>query len=326
MARVFKKAGTDTLSEILQTLHLQGQVFCVCELSSPWSMRLPAGDLAHFHVLERGAAVLRLPPDPTSIPLAAGDLVVLPHGSGHVLGDGAKRTPVMLEELLARRPPRDGVLRHGGTGPRTHMICGAFRFENSADNPIVPLLPRVIHVRAGTGGAADWLAPTLALLANEARRDEQGSGVIVTRLTEIIFVQSVRAWIADQPAGAGGWLGALRDRQVAAALALLHQAPDHDWHVAELARKVGMSRSPFAARFRALVGAPPVAYLSRWRLHLATTLLRDEQLAVRAIAERVGYESEAAFSKAFKRRFGASPGTYRRKPSGPAPERLVAAR
>jgi len=323
MSRVFKATESDVLTEVLQTLRLRGQVFCVCDLSAPWSMSLPAGDLAHFHVLERGAAVLRVQPEQTPITLETGDLVILPHGSGHILSDGAKRTPVRLEELLARRRLRDGVLRHGGKGPETHMICGAFHFENGANNPIMPLLPRVIRVRAGAGNAVDWLKPTLDLLANEARHAGQGSGALVTRLTEIIFVQSVRAWIADQPVGSGGWLGALRDRQIGAALALMHQAPEHDWHVAELARKVGMSRSPFAARFTTLVGMPPLAYLSRWRLHLSTTLLKTDQLAVRAIAERVGYESEAAFSKAFKRHFGAPPGVYRRKASRQTTRELV---
>ncbi|PWU20635.1 MAG: AraC family transcriptional regulator [Candidatus Rokuibacteriota bacterium] len=324
MPRVFKATGADVLSEVLQTLRLRGQVFCVCELSAPWSMSLPAGDLAHFHVLERGAAALRLQREQAPIPLETGDLVIVPHGSGHVLSDGATQRPVRLEELLARRRLRDRVLRHGGDGPETHMICGAFHFENGANNPIIALLPPVIRVRAGAGSAVDWLKPTLDLLANETRHAGQGSGALVTRLTEIIFVQSVRAWIADQPVGAGGWLGALRDRQIGAALALMHQAPEHDWHVAELARKVGMSRSPFAARFTALVGTPPLAYLNRWRLHVSTTLLQTDELAVRAIAERVGYESEAAFSKAFKRRFGASPGAYRRKVSHQTTQELVA--
>jgi hypothetical protein len=254
MVRVFKATGTDVLSEVLQALRLRGQVFCVCELSSPWSMRLPAGDLAHFHVIERGAAMLRLQREQMPIALETGDLVILPHGSGHVLSDGTNQAPMMLPDLLARRPPRDGILRHGGDGPQTHMICGAFHFENGADNPIVPLLPQVIRIPAGSGIV--WLKPTLDLLANEARQAEQGSGVLVTRLTEIIFVQSVRAWIAEQPTGSGGWLGALRDRQIAMALALMHQAPEHDWQVAELARKVGMSRSPFAARFPRAGGHP----------------------------------------------------------------------
>ena len=311
MPTVFKATGTDVLSEVLHTLRLRGQVFCASELSSPWSIRLPRRELADFHVVERGAAVLRLPGARAPIALEAGDLVILPHGSGHVLGDGTHTTPVVFEELLARRRSTELVVRHGGDGPQTHMICGAFHFENGLDNPILPLLPPVIHVRAATSRAVAWLRPTLDLLASEARRVQPGSGALVTRLTEIIFVQSIRAWIAEQPVGDGGWLGALRDRQIAASLALMHQAPEHDWTVAELGRKVGMSRSPFAARFRALVGAPPAGYLNRWRLHLATTLLRDEPLTVSALAERVGYESEAAFSKAFKRRFGVAPGAYR---------------
>src|SRR5215468_510318 len=313
MATVFKATDTDVLSEVLHAFRLRGQVFCVCEFSAPWSLRIPAGDLAHFHIIERGTATLRPPRQQSLMPLETGDLVIVPHGTGHTLGDGSGRRPVPLEDLLARRPREGHALRLGGGGAPTHLICGAFHFENAAENPILLLLPQVIRIRAGAPGAVDWLKPTLDLLANEARQPGQGSGALVARLTEIIFVQSVRAWIAEQPVGDAGWLGALRDRQIAAALALLHRAPAHDWQVGELARKVGMSRSPFAARFRTLVGAPPLEYLSRWRLHLSTTLLQNEQLTLGAIAERVGYESETAFSKAFKRRFGVAPGVYRRR-------------
>ncbi|HKF67680.1 MAG TPA: AraC family transcriptional regulator [Vicinamibacterales bacterium] len=312
----FRVTESDVLSEVLHAFRLRGQVFCVCEFSAPWSFRVPAGDLAHFHIIERGSATLRLSREQSPVPLDTGDLVILPHGAGYTLGDGSRQTSIPLQELLARRPSQDSVLRLGGDGAQSHLICGAFHFENAAENPILLLLPQVIRIRAGAPGRVEWLKPTLDLLANEARRPGQGSGALVARLTEIIFVQSVRAWIAEQPIGDAGWLGALRDRQIAAALALLHQTPAHAWRVGELARKVGMSRSPFAARFRTLVGAPPLEYLSRWRLHLSTTLLRNEQLTLGAIAERVGYESETAFSKAFKRRFGVAPGVYRRRMRG----------
>src|SRR5215470_5508108 len=278
MASVFKATDTDVLSEVLHAFRLRGRVFCVCEFSAPWSFRVPAGDLAHFHIVERGTATLRLPREQKPIQLETGDLVILPHGAGHTLGDGSRQTPMSLGELLARRARHGQVLRIGGDGAQSHLICGAFHFENAAENPILLLLPQVIRIPAGAPGAVEWLKPTLDLLANEARRPGQGSGALVARLTEIIFVQSVRAWIAEQPIGDAGWLGALRDRQIAAALSLLHQTPAHAWRVGELARKVGMSRSPFAAKFRGLVGAPPLEYLSRWRLHLSTTLLHDEQL------------------------------------------------
>jgi AraC-like DNA-binding protein len=313
MAVVFKAGNTDVRSDVLGTLRLRGQVFCVSEFSSPWSMRLAPADRAHFHVVERGEAWLRLPRERRPIPLRTGDLVVLPRGSGHILSDGTSTPPVPLADLLARGALRKGVLRHGGDGARTHLICGAFEFESAADDPIVSLLPPVIQIPADTAGA--WLKPTLDLLAREARRGEQGSTVLITRLTEIVFVQAVRVWVAEQPVGRGGWLGALRDGKIAAALALVHHAPERGWRVGALAGGVGMSRSPFAARVRALVGVPPLEYVRRWRLHLAMTLLRNQQLAVATVAEHVGYESEAAFSKAFKRHLGVPPSQYRRTAS-----------
>src|SRR5262249_44476561 len=160
------------------------------------------------------------------------------------------------------------------------------------------------------GEAAGWLAASLQLLTFEARRLQPGAKAVISRLTEIIFVQAVRLWIASQPMAQGGWLGALRDPQIGAALALIHHTPAQPWSVAPRAGEVAMSRSPFAARFTALVGEPPLTYLTRWRLHLATSLLRDGRLSVREVAERVGYASTAAFSKAFKRRFGAAPALY----------------
>jgi len=311
MAAAYRTPDLDVLSDVLGTLRLRGQVFCATRFSAPWGLLVPRGNLAHFHVVERGEAWLRLEADETAVTLTSGELVILPHGSGHVLSDRPTTPPVRLDELLAGQAGHERVLRHGGSGAETRLVCGAFRFENAPDNPILSLLPPVIRVSSRGEQAAEWLGPTLALLADEARRDQEGSGVIVTRLTEVVFVQAVRVWIAQQPAGHGGWLGALRDPQIGAALALIHRKPEHDWSVAALAREVGMSRSPFAARFRALVHAAPLAYLNRWRMHLAASLLRDDHLTVSAVIERIGYESEAAFSKAFKRRFGLPPRSFR---------------
>jgi AraC-like DNA-binding protein len=319
MAPAYRAPDLDVLSDVLGTLRLQGQVFCATQFSAPWGLLMPRSSLAHFHVVERGEAWLRLQRDQTAVSLASGELVILPHGSGHVLSDSRTTRPVRLDELLARQSGGERVRRHGGSGPETHLICGAFRFENAPDNPILSLLPPVIRIGARDDHAAEWLAPTLALLAGEARRGQEGSSVIVTRLTEVIFVQAMRVWIAQQPAGHGGWLGALRDPQIGTALALIHRSPEQDWSVATLARQVGMSRSTFAARFRSLVQAAPLAYLSRWRLNLAASLLRDDRMTVSAVTERVGYESEAAFSKAFKRHFGVPPRAYRGRPARVAP-------
>jgi len=310
-ATAYRAPELDVLSDVLGTLRLHGQVFCATQFRAPWGLLVPRGNLAHFHVVESGVGWLRLQQDRTAVPLQHGELVILPHGSGHVLSDRPTTRPVRLDELLARHSDAERILQHGGNGAETHLICGAFRFENAPDNPILSLLPPVIRVPAHGNHDAAWLGPTFGLLADEARRGLEGSSVIMTRLTEIVFVQAVRTWIARQPPGHGGWLGALRDPQIGAALALMHRKPGQAWSVAALAREVGMSRSTFAARFRSLVKSTPLAYLSHWRMYLAASLLRNDQLTLAAITERIGYESEAAFSKAFKRHFGIPPSAYR---------------
>ena len=311
MGLSYKDTRQDVLTDVLSALRFRSKIFCVSELSAPWALTLPPGDFAHFHVIERGGGWVQLIGEETSVPLASGDLVVIPYGSGHVLRSDLQTAPASLEQLLQRQATGEPILRYGGGGVETNVVCGAFQFENAAENPILSLLPPLLHLRAGGGQSDVWLEPTLRLLTHEAREARAGSGAIVTRLTDVIFIQAVRAWIAMQPPGTGGWLGALRDKHIGAALQLLHGEPARAWTVAALASAVGMSRSPFAVRFTALVGDTPLAYLTRWRMHVAAGDVLDGRSTMREIAERVGYASEAAFSKAFKRQFGMSPRDYR---------------
>jgi AraC-like DNA-binding protein len=277
-------------------------------------MALKRSDFAHFHVIERGGAWLRVE-GLDAVALAGGDLVVVPHGAGHTLTDSLATKARSLAEMTGPRVSEGGcvVMRGGGDGPETRLVCGSFQFERRDAHPLLELLPPLIHLRPAEAPAAEWLEATLRFLAWETREAKPGTETIVSRLTDVLFVQMLRAWIEAAPEGRGGWLGALRDRQVGAALAKLHRAPEKDWTNASLAEAVGMSRSRFAARFSALVGEPPLAYLSRWRLETAAGLLRDGALELAEVAGRVGYASEAAFSNAFRRRFGAPPGAYRRR-------------
>jgi AraC-like DNA-binding protein len=306
----------DVLADVLRSLRLRSRLFCRSELSAPWAMTLQAGDYAHFHVVERGGAWLRLEGETVATPLASGDLVVIPHGRGHTLSASPTALPVPLEELARERAAGHFVVRDGGGGAETEMICGSFEFDLTRDNPVLAVLPPVLHVRRG-GGSAEWVGPILGLLSAEARSAREGSATIVARLTDVIFVQAVRAWLDEQPPGSGGWLGALRDPHVGRALALMHREPARDWSVSSLAGEVGMSRSPFARRFRDRVGEPPLAYLTRWRMRLAADLIRGERLRLETVAGRVGYDSEPAFSRAFKRRFGLSPSAYRASAARP---------
>lgn len=301
--------GPGALTEVLRAVRLEGRVFCRLELKSPWAFAMPASDLAHFHIVERGACWVRasgLAP----IALAGGDLIVVPHPRSYDLSDSLDGRPVRLEELFRRGHGGPySIVRHGGRGPETEMICGSFGVHG---HPLLSVLPAFIHLKKEGGRAFDWLEVTLRHLAFEARHPRVGTETVITHLTELIFVQAVRSWIESQPAAAGGWLSALRDPQISAALGLLHGQPSRAWTVPALAAEVRMSRSAFATRFARLVGQAPLAYLIRRRMWLAAGLLRTQALSLGEVAEQVGYDSEAAFSRTFKKHIGIAPGQYRR--------------
>lgn len=313
MAKLTILEKPDVLTDVLKTLRLRGRVFCCSELTAPWALSLPESGYAHFHVIERGGAWLRLAGEKQAHPLASGDLIIVPHGRGHVLSDSPQSKPVALRQLLKGSTAACHLMQHGGGGAQTLMTCGSFQFENAGQNPLIAVLPPLIHLPGQRGRSAEWLEPTLRMLAEEARHPRPGSETLVARLIDIIFVQALRVWLETQPNAQGGWLGALRDPQIGAALGLIHREPQRAWSVQTLANEVAMSRSPFAAKFTALVGEPPLAYLTRWRMQLAAEYVLRERLTVSEIAGRIGYESEAAFSKAFKRHHGHSPLAYRRQ-------------
>jgi AraC-like DNA-binding protein len=225
-----------------------------------------------------------------------------------------------LEEVLRRQGLAEGRLRWGGGGAETHLICGSFRLEEVSRGALVPLLPSVIHVPGQAGRALEWLDLSLRALEAELHQPSPGTELAVSRLVDLIFVHVVRYWLERQPAGAAGWLGATRDPQIGAALARMHAEPERAWTAEALARGVGMSRSAFGSRFAALVGEPPLRHLSRWRVQLAAMLLRGGALRTHEIAARVGYRTEAAFSRTFKRFAGQAPQVFRRRPVGPEGE------
>src|SRR5262245_26443665 len=301
----------DALTDVLDMLKPRGRVFCCSELTAPWAMSLPADGWVRFHVIERGGAWLIMEDARLVTPLASGDLVILPHGNGHVLADSPKTKPVPIDRLIKGYADSVILLQHGGGGAQTLMTCCSFQFVNGDYNPLLAVLPPLIHIPSGREQLNEWLEPTLKMLAYEARHPRPGSETLIARLIDIILVQAVRLWVEDQPPSQGGWLGALRAPQVGVALGLIHREPQRDWSVSSLAQEVSMSRSIFAAKFNSLVGVPPLTYLTRWRLWQASQLLADGHLSVTETALRVGYESEAAFSRAFKRYFGHPPVDYR---------------
>ena len=255
----------------------------------------------------KGSAALELRP---------GELALVPHGEGHKLAS-ARGVPAAKLFDLYREPvsERYEILRHGGGGAATRIVCGAVRFEHPTAVHLVSLLPSVICSPAGNSPQTEWIHGTLRFMAGEASTMAPGSETIVTRLADILVIQAIRAWIASDPAAHGGWLGALQDRHIGRAMALIHREPARDWTLASLAAEVAMSRSALAARFTAKVGEPVMQYLTRWRMHLAMTRLRETDVGIGELADDLGYGSEAAFSRAFKRTLGMPPGAVRRLPA-----------
>jgi AraC-like DNA-binding protein len=303
----------DPLGEALHFLRMSGTSYCTSELTAPWGLQLPRvkGGLT-FHVLASGACWLEVP-GTQRLRLAQGDLALVPHGEGHRLASGPGAATRPIDDLPHDRvSARYKILRHGGGGAATHLVCGAVRFDHPAAHRLMAELPRIIHVPASSSRSTEWLEGTLRFMAAEAREPRPGGETVITRLADILVIQAIRSWMETDPAAQTGWLGALRDPQIGRAIALVHREPGRDWALGSLAREVGMSRSAFAARFAELVGEPAMHYVARWRMHVAVGWLKEDHAAVGELAGRLGYRSEAAFSRAFKRFIGAPPGAVRR--------------
>lgn len=302
----------DVLTDVLNSVHLSGEVICRFELTAPWGISIPEVQGASFHVVDRGGCWIRLKDQETLVPLAGGDLAVFPRGNAHEIVDAEASLSLPLEELVCALGQDSLVLHHGGGGTPTTVICGVFHHQAGGDHALFSLLPPLIHIKGDEGQSTPWLDFTLKFMGSEASSSLPGADAIVGRLTDIIFVHAVRAWIAGQAGSSGGWLTALRDPQVGAALGHIHRSPGQPWTVESLAALVGMSRSAFSARFSALVGEPPLRYITRWRMRLASGWLRETGMSLMDMAERLGYESEDPFKRAFKREIGVAPGAYRR--------------
>jgi AraC-like DNA-binding protein len=299
----------DVLTDVFRTLRLRGSLLFRCEQGAPWGLSSEDATYATFHIVVAGECWLRLFKPRRLIPLASGDLVLLPQGAAHTLSD-APSTPTTPFLSAVRRQFR--TVRGGGPGQTTTFLCGAFQVEQQR-HPLMAVLPQFVHIRGVGGQPAPDLAAILRVLEEESRTPQLGREVMLQRLTDALLVQIIRVWAAQQPPERSGWLGALADAQVGPALELIHAEPARAWSVAELAAAVGMSRSAFSARFTARVGQSPLHYLKRWRMQLAAALLRDDDTALQQIATQVGYESDAALSKAFRQEFGTAPGVYRQR-------------
>jgi AraC-like DNA-binding protein len=311
-----REISGDILSDVLRFIGLEGRVFCRATLSSPWALDIPADGLVHFHYLERGQCQLRLPESAGGRSVSAGELVVLTSGSGYILCDAQGREPIAIGALVERSPrgASCALVKYGGDGEETRMLCGSFRFHRNREALLLPQLPDVMVLSPREEAEGHLLESVLRLIALEARRQPGGASLVISRLVEGLFIQALRAWLEsrDQDTTAR-WLRALKDARIASALGAMHTKPGHSWTVAQLAAAARMSRSPFAARFRETVGEAPLSYLTRWRMYLAASLLEEGGLGLKEVADRVGYGSEASFSKAFKSFAGIPPGRWRER-------------
>ncbi len=316
-------AGTDLLSDALRQLRLSGAALLRCDFTSPWAWAAPhAGAFAGvvgaperrlmlFHIVAHGQCWIQLDDQPR-VELQAGELVVLPHGDPHRMGCG-EAEPIQIGSLFPAPPWRQlPVLRHGGAGALTRIVCTWLSFDLPLFNPLLSSLPSLLVLRHADGSGRDWIRSSVRYIADDSWHGQSGASFLMDRLAELLFLETVRLHLAALPPGHGGWLAALRDRHVARALHLLHTRARDPWTIEALARQVGLSRSPLERRFNTMLGMPAMRYLTLWRLQQASALLADGQRAVGAIAADVGYASEEAFSRAFKRHTGHSPLQWRR--------------
>lgn len=325
---------TDTLSDVLRQVRLRGAVFYHVSFGHEWAVEAPsakeiadavipgAEHVIEYHVLTKGrgwAAIVGEPP----VLLETGDIVMFPQGDAHVLSSAPGLRPTRMEPewVYATRddPKPIPVVFHslhefsyGTPAPESvsNIVCGFLGCDLRPFNPLIATLPRLLHLPAACGGA--WIGQMLQEAVDASQDRRPGGEAMLERISETMFVDAVRRHVERLPNESTGWLAGLRDRQVGRALALIHDRPDDAWTIEALANDVALSRSAFYDRFVGLVGQPPMQYLTQWRMTVAATLLRQSRAPVASIALDVGYESEAAFTRAFKRQVGTPPGRWRR--------------
>ena len=313
----------DVLSEVLKVVKLQGAMFYNGEFSSPWSVCSPASravapylapgaeHVIIYHLLTEGHASARLL-DGERIALDAGDLVIFPHGDPHIIENGPPTKTVDLAKELARIAAQGLKLsRVGGGGEITRFICGFMACDPQLSRIFLSGLPPMFKVSIRDNSSGRWLENSIRFSVDAADSSRAGGEAVLAKLSEVLFVETLRAYIVQLPADQTGWLAGARDLEVGKTLALMHRNPAHPWTIASLAKEAGVSRSVLAERFRRYLNEAPMAYLTRWRLQLGAQMLASTSYSVAQIGSEVGYESEAAFNRAFKREFTVPPARFR---------------
>ncbi|MEM1295974.1 MAG: AraC family transcriptional regulator [Verrucomicrobiota bacterium] len=306
------RKSTDPLGEALHSLRMGSTFYCRSELTAPWGMDLPPmEDTLMFHIVTAGSCWVDIPGVESRL-LRVGDFALAPQGTGHVIKSDSSAEAVPLFDLpRVEWGDRYEHIRFGGGGAETGLVCGAVHFQHPTAIRLIQMLPKIITIDASTPGS-DWMLSTIRLMISEAQEMRPGGDTVIQRVSDILVIQAIRSWLDNDPKAKTGWLGALQDEQIGKAIMLVHRDPIAHWTVASLAESVGMSRSSFAAKFMELVGEGPMQYVRHWRMQVAVTWLRETDDSVGEMAERLGYQSEAAFNRAFKNFIGVTPGAVRR--------------
>jgi AraC-like DNA-binding protein len=317
----------DALSDVLRVVRLKGGVFLHAEFTAPWcivSQVTPedcgpvlegAEHLVLYHFVVEGRLRAQIP-NRKPVEIEAGEVVIFPHNHEHLLGSHLELPPVPSRQVVCASPAGGlWVIRHGGGGEQTRVVCGFLGCDRLEGNPLTDALPPVLRFDTRQGSAGAWMKSSLEFAADEIAARRAGSETVLAKLSELLFVESLRRYVEGLPEEQTGWLAGLKDPFVSRALSLLHGRMAQVWTVDDLGREVGLSRSALADRFTRLIGEPPIRYLARWRIQVAAHQLRNSDAPLARIAEQVGYDSEAAFNRAFKRNFGVPPATWRRNVS-----------
>jgi len=325
----------DPLSDVLRSVHLRGAIFYYVSFRDEWVAETPgapqlsdalmpgAEHVLAYHLIAKGNGWAATDGEPP-VRLASGDIVMFPRGHAHTLSSAPGMRAQSDDSdwrFTTRNDPKPiavayhrGVLKPGAEMPADEasavVVCGFIGCDLRPFNPLIEALPRLLHLPAGGVGA--WVAPVLHQAVSESRESRPGSAAVLERVSEMVFVDAARRYLESLPADASGWLAALRDRHVGKAISLMHEQPAATWTIDQLGRQVGLSRSALHERFVDLVGQPPMQYLTNWRMQRGAALLREGDATVATIAQEVGYDSEAAFARAFKRLVGQPPAAWRR--------------
>ena len=311
----------DPLSQVLGSVRLTGGVFLEAHFTAPCCTEAHVtaddirpfveapGEIIAYHFVVAGRMFCALEQEPP-LEVAAGEVVLLPRNGVHTLGSAPGLPPIQAGELIQMGESGMARIDYGGGGEPAHVVCGYLATEE-IHNPLIATLPAMLKLDIARGASRDWVEASVRFAASELAAGKFGSSHVMSRLSELLFVEAVRDYAQTAESEHAGWLGGLKDPQIGRALALLHGDVGTDWTTDRLAREVSMSRSAFNERFTALVGMPPIKYLTQWRLQLAKEKLRDGRQAIAQIAHAIGYDSEVAFNRAFKREFGQPPARWR---------------